>query len=517
LWGLEPAGYHAVNVCLHALAVMLLACVLKRLQAPGAWLAAAIFALHPIEVESVAWITERKNVLSAVFYFSSALAYLRFWEMGDAGEKGRRPVLAYGQALAFFLAALLSKTVTCSLPVALLVVRWWKQGRLRPRDITPLAPFFLLGVGLGLGTAWIEKHHVMAQGADWSLTLAQRCLIAGRALWFYVGKLAWPWRLIFIYPRWEVDAARWWQWLFPLGAAAVVAGLWLGRSRLGRGPLAAVLFFSITLGPALGFVDIYPMRYSFVADHFQYLAGVGLIVAAAVWLRRLPQAVQAAVLLGLGALAWRREMVLGDIETLWRDTIAQNPNSWMPRNNLGFVMAERGHLDEAISLYRTALSVQPDSVEALNNLGAALSDEGRLDEAIQQFDEALRLKPETASAHHNLGLALARKGRLDEAITCFRDALRLDPDYFEAHCNLGYALSQKGEFDEAKSEFHAALKLKPHDAKAHNNLGETLARTGAVREAIKEFRDALQTQPDYPEAQRNLRDALERLATGAAP
>ena len=247
LWGLNPVGYHLINVLLHAITAILLWQVLLRLRVRGAWLAAIIFALHPVEVESVAWITERKNVLSAVFYFAAALAYLRFVALEEPGGPNRLRWYWYLGALVLFMAALLSKTMTCSLPAALLLVSWWKKGRVQRGEILPLLPFFVVGVGLGLMTAWIEKYHVGAQGAAWSLTFADRCLIAGRALWFYAGKLVWPAHLTFIYPRWKIEPEMWWQWLFPVAAVVVVAGLWLARRRIGKGPLVAVLFFAARL------------------------------------------------------------------------------------------------------------------------------------------------------------------------------------------------------------------------------------------------------------------------------
>jgi hypothetical protein len=210
LWGLNPLGYHLVNLVLHALGAILLWRGLLRLGIPGAWLAAAIFAVHPVEVESVAWITERKNVLSAVFYFAAALTYLRFETARDEKDQAGQRWYLYFASLFLFVLALLSKTVACSLPAALLLVRWWKSGRIKWRDILALLPFFAFGLGLGLLTAWLEKHHVRAEGEEWALTFGQRFLIAGRALWFYASKLLWPANLIFIYPRWDVSAAFGW-------------------------------------------------------------------------------------------------------------------------------------------------------------------------------------------------------------------------------------------------------------------------------------------------------------------
>src|ERR1017187_5203871 len=281
LWQLNPFGYHLVNVLLQAMNAILLWLVLKQLRVRGAWLAAVIFAIHPVEVESVAWITELKNVLSATFYLSALLAYERFqsWDVEKTGEA--RLWGFYGLSLGLYVCALLSKTVTCTLPAAILLLVWWKRGRIGGRDVGPLVPFFMAGTGLGLITAWTEKKFIGAEGMEWAFTFTERLLIAGRALWFYAAKVVWPENLIFVYPHWKIDSGQWWQWLFPLGAVVVAVALWMGRERVGRGPLTAMLFFAGTLGPALGFVNVFPMRYSFVADHFQYLASMGLIAAMA--------------------------------------------------------------------------------------------------------------------------------------------------------------------------------------------------------------------------------------------
>ncbi|HSV13511.1 MAG TPA: hypothetical protein VLI90_04585, partial [Tepidisphaeraceae bacterium] len=281
LWGATSAlGYHIDNVLLHALSAILIWRLLNRLNVPGALLAAAIFAVHPVHVESVGWITERKNVLSLVFYLLALRSYLR--------STGSEPVLRdYAFSLLFFLLALLSKTVTATLPAAILLIFWWKRGRIRVRAVTPLLPFFVLAAVCGSITGYLERTQVGARGPEWAaLTPLHRVLIASRAVWFYAGKLLVPWRLTFIYPRWSIDPRDPLQWLYLVALIAVIAGLWLRRRRLGRGPLVAVLFFIGTLTPALGFVNVYPMRYSFVADHFQYHASIGLIALAAACIAR---------------------------------------------------------------------------------------------------------------------------------------------------------------------------------------------------------------------------------------
>jgi tetratricopeptide (TPR) repeat protein len=437
-----------INVLLHATAAILLWQVLLRLRIRGAWLAAILFAVHPVCVESVAWITERKNVLSAVFYFAAALAYLRFAAWEEPGGPNRLRWHWYLGALVLFLAALLSKTVTCSLPAALLLVCWWKQGRVPRGDILPLLPFFALGMGLGLMTAWMEKFHVGAQGAAWSLTLADRGLIAGRALWFYAGKLVWPAHLTFIYPRWKIEPAVWWQWLFPVAAVGVVAGLWLGRRRIGKAPLVAVLFFAGTLGPALGFVNVYPMRYSFVADHFQYLASVGLITLCAAGLARIPRVIPATLIVLLGVLTWQQAGMYRNLETLWQKTLARNPDCSMAHNDLGSLLYDQGHIEEAMEHYRKAIQSDPNNCEALINLGIAFAARRQFNEAIENYRRAIEIQPNDCDTLNNLGATLATEGRFDEAIENFRKAIQILPNHCGALNNLALVLaaSPKAEF-----------------------------------------------------------------------
>ncbi|HOW90395.1 MAG TPA: hypothetical protein PL037_08930, partial [Elusimicrobiales bacterium] len=283
LWCLWPSGYHLNNVLLHGLNAVLLWIILLRLRVPGALLAAAVFALHPVNVESVAWITERKNVLSGLFYFLSLLSFIRFFGLADSPEEKPSSRLAGGRSsyylgLALFACALASKTATVTLPAAILLLIWWRTGRLGWKNVSLTAPLFLLAFLSGLVTLYVEKYPGGAMGGEWDLSAVEHILLAGRIVWFYAGKLLWPQPLMLIYPRWEISQAAWAQYLFPLSLAAVTALLWLVRKRTGRGPLAAVSFFIVTLAPLLGFVDVQYMRLSYVADHFQYLAGLGPIV-----------------------------------------------------------------------------------------------------------------------------------------------------------------------------------------------------------------------------------------------
>jgi tetratricopeptide (TPR) repeat protein len=489
LWGKHPTGYHVVNVLLHGLNGVLLWRVLRRLAVPGAWVAAAVFVLHPVHVESVAWVTERKNVLSGCFYLLALLAWLRTLDApADRARAGRR------FALVAFVGALLSKTVTASLPAVMLLVLWWKRGRIgREGGIT--APMFALGAAAGLLTAWMERSVVGAVGEAWSLSLAERVLVAGRALWFYVGKLAWPEPLIFVYPRWNLDTGAPWQWLIVVAAAALGAALWLARGRIGRGPCVAAAFFALTLAPALGFLNVYPMRFSFVADHFQYLASIGPIAlavgVAASRAGRRPAAARAAialaavVLLALGARTALQTRMYEDEETLWRATVRLNPEAHIAHNNLGGLLLARaaaepdraaGLLDEAERHVRRAAGI--DYPEAHNNLGIVLHQRGEIDAAIASYREALQSRPAFADAENNLGISLAALGRLDEATRFFALAVQHDPGLANARFNLGTVLLVEGRLEEALLELEAAARLDPDDAATRDRLAEVEARLG---------------------------------------
>jgi tetratricopeptide (TPR) repeat protein len=447
LWGDAVLGYHLINVLLHVAAACLLVLIAKRLSLPGAWLAGYVFVLHPVCVETVAWISEQKTTLSAVFYLAAAFTYLHF-------DRTRRRS-HYFLALALFVLALLSKTVAATLPAALLVVLWWQRKRLSWKgDALPLLPWFALGATAGLVTSWMERRYVHAEGTGFALTLGGRCLLAGRVIWFYLSKVLWPVNLMFTYPRWKVDPAAGWQYLFPVGALGLAAGLWLLARWGRRGALAGFLFFAGTLFPALGFFNVFPFIYSYVADHFQYLATLGILVPLACGLaiareripaaRRLVPAVAGVLLATLFVLTWRQSGMYRNAETLYRETLRRNPASWMAHNNLGVILADRpGRLPEAIAEFEASLRLQPDNRQAENNLGnALLTTPGRMPEGIPHLQAALALNPNFPETHYNLALALSLTGRIPEAIAEYKAALQLRPNYPAARNNLGRLLSK---------------------------------------------------------------------------
>jgi tetratricopeptide (TPR) repeat protein len=499
LWGDNPTGYHLAGIALHAVSAFLLFLILRRLDVPGAVLAAVIFALHPIQVESVAWISELKNTLSGVFLLGAALAYLRY------ENEGRRPAI-YVLSFVLFLMAVLSKTVAAVLPAALLIVGWWRRGTIEVRrDFVPLVPFFAAGLAAGLLTAWVERTFIGAAGPAFDLSAAERILVAGRALWFYAGKLFWPVPLIFNYPRWTVDTTAWWQYLFPLGAAAAFAACWALRRRT-RAPLAGLALFAVALFPALGFVSVFPFRYSFVADHFAYLAAIpfAALAAARVPGRAIAMAacVAAAV---LGALTHAQSRDYRDAETLYRATIQRNPSSWLAQNNLGRLLLGQGRTDEALAPLEAAARLQPAYAEPFANLGRLHVRRGEHALAVEPLETALKLDPANAPAHYNLGVALQALGRAEAAAGEFAEAARLQPGAAEPEFALGNVLQGLGRPGDAIAHYETALRSAPMEAAIHNNLGGALVAAGRLDEAAAHFSEALRLRPDFDQARENLR------------
>jgi tetratricopeptide (TPR) repeat protein len=503
-----PAGYHVVNVLLHVTAACLFAAVLRRIAVPGAWLAALLFALHPVCVESVAWISEQKNTLSAVFYLLAALAYLRF-------DQTRRP-MHYAIASSLFLLALGTKTVTATLPAALLVVFWWQRGRLEwRRDVAPLAAWFGLAVVAGVTTAWVEHALVGASHTNFDLGPVQRGLLAGRVIWFYFSKLAVPLDLVFVYPRWTIDAGAWWQYLFPVGV--VLLGLAAWRCRSPRGAIAAGLIFIGTLFPALGFVNVYPFVFSFVADHFQYLASLGLFALAGAglsaalvrWPGARTTAATVALLVVLGGLTWRQSENYRSPVALYEHTLARNPAAWMAHNNLANLLTAAGRAQEAIPHLEAAIKLRPNSAEAENNLGYALVGLNEPAAALPHLQRAQQIQGDYVYAHNNLGLALMTLGRLAEAEIPLRTALRLKPEYPQAHLNLGLVLAQQDKTAEALTHFAAAVRLQPHYPEAEFNWAIGLALSNRVAESLPHFTRALELAPRRPDIRNAFGRALE--------
>ncbi|HUB68756.1 MAG TPA: tetratricopeptide repeat protein [Candidatus Methylacidiphilales bacterium] len=519
LWGLAPLPYHLVNVLLHGACAILLWRVLRELAMPGAWLGAALWALHPVQVETVAWITELKNTQSCLFYLLAIWFFLGWQEREISGEKGMER--DYLQALLFALLAVLSKPSTVVLPAVLGLVWWWRGGRWEWRQVWRLAPFFLIGLAASAWAVVEQKFNSGATGPQWEQTWPERFVIAGQAVWFYLGKLLWPHPLIFIYPRWQTGAAQVAAWL-PLGTVALAfLVLWIYRQRGARPVLFAFAYFVLALFPVLGFFNVYFFRYSFVGDHFQYLASMGPLALAGAGLARcselLPRKktwlhapLYSGLLLILAVLSWRQSWIYQNLGTLWQDTLAKNSDCWMAHTNLGKILFQQGKVDEAIDRYQKALAIDPNLDLAHNDLGAALLQKGQLDAAAEQYREALKSNPDFAEARYNLGHVLAQQGRTDEAIAQFQEALRINPYYPETRVDLGNILLQKGQTDAAMEQYQKALESDSDNVEARTNLGVALVRKGDVDDAVMQYQKAAQIDPSFVPAHYNLGLALSQ-------
>jgi protein O-mannosyl-transferase len=446
-WGLNPTGYHLVNILLHAANALLVWRLLRRLAVPGAWLGAALFALHPVQVETAAWITERKNLLSLLFYLLALLAWV---DCVEASPK--RAWRYYAQAILFYVLALCSKTTACTLPAALVLVLWLKHKAIGWSRWLQLTPFVVLGLGMGLLTMWWERYHQGTAGSLFAMNWLERLLIASRAAWFYVGKLLWPAKLTFSYPRWAINPASPLAYAWLLAGAALIAAILLARRYVGRSVETATAFYLATLSPLLGFIMLYTFRYSFVADHYQYVASIGPLALAAagiaVGFARLGKVKSLAMgacigvlLLALSAQTWRQCGTYADAETLFRTTIARNPGSFMAHNNLGTALWRKGRTEEAMAQFQTVLRLQPDYEVGYYNLGLALLRTGQVDEAQAQFQRAVELKPDYAAAHNNLANLFQRKGQPGAAIEHYRLAARFRPKNADIASNLAWLLA----------------------------------------------------------------------------
>jgi len=501
LWSVNTTGYHWVNLLLHVANALLVWAVLARLRVPGSWLAAAIFALHPVQVESVAWITERKNVLMGFFFLLTVLAWVAFVD-----KRTRRPWMFYCLALMFYVLALAAKTTACTVPAALFLILWLQEKPITMRRVIQIVPFVVLGIASGLLAVWWERYH---QGTNRAVFLflspIERILVASRAVWFYLSKIFWPSNLTFIYPRWNISPADLLDYIWLLAGIVACVAIYFLRRYFGRSVEVAAAFFVTTLSPVLGFIMLFTFRYTFVADHYQYLACIGPIALASAGMvsfsdkftRYRAVVVSAALLLvaTLGTLTWRQAATYTDIERLWRTTLARNPECWMAETNLGLVLLQQGKIDDGIAHYRSALQMQPDSWDAEYNLGTALLGKGQVDEAIQHCERAVGMRPTDPDAQVSLGDALRQKGRIDDAIAHYQKAMMARPDHFLARYGLGHALLEKGELDSAIQVCRSALVLRPSDADCHTTLAIALEEKGEPVEALQHYEKALELAP----------------------
>ena len=525
LWGMNPAGYHVTNLILHVVETVLIWIVLRRLAIPGAFLAAMVFALHPVNVDSVAWIAQRKNMMVMLFFLLSILWYLRFDELARArlwlaAKHAPDPSSSiphrssfYWLSLAAFVLAMLSKASVVVYPVLLLGIAWWlspgqtesalSPGRLRlspyaRRHLALSVPFFTVAVVLTLVNVWFQTHgfEVVFRKAGF----AERLLGAGGVIWFYLYKALVPLGLAFVYPQWHIDTGNILWWL-PLAAVlAVTAVLWLYRNTRARPLLFAWGFFCVALAPVLGLKDVGFMEHSLVANHYQHIAIIAVIALTSAgliaWQRQArnkplrTNAVAIAALAVLAFLTWKQCGPYHDALAYYNAALDKNPESWMMQNNLGLALVKSVKPVDAIPYFREALRLKPDYPEAHYNWATALDKLGRLPEAVEQYEQVLKQRPNYAQAHNNLGIALYKMGRTQEAIDQFELALQTKTNLAEAHNNLGGALVFAGRPQEAAEHFRQAIRLKPDYANAYFGLGNVYNALGQRQEAIENYQKA---------------------------
>jgi Tfp pilus assembly protein PilF len=412
------------------------------------------------------------------------------------------------------------------LPFVLLACAWWQRNSIVGKDVMQAIPFFALSGVLGLVTVWFQYD--IGEDIVRTDSFLSRLAGAGWAVWFYLYKTVIPYNLSFVYPRWEINASSIVSYL-PAGVLlACFAVFWRYRRGWGRGFLFGVGYYVVTLFPVLGFFNIYFMKYSLVADHWQYTSIIGIIALfvglgmhlksqCSAALQRFLSVATVCLICLLCVLTWRQEHIYKDVETLWRHTISKNPEAWLAHNNLGIVLDEQGRLEEAIVHFSEAVRIKADYADAHNNMGLARAEQGSLTEAIHHYSEALRIKPDYADVYNNIGVALAGQGQWKEAIDHYSEALRIKPDHALAHNNMGLALVELGKLKEAIYHYEEALHIKPDLALAHNNLGVVFAEQGRLREAIARFSQAVRIKPDYANAKYNLEFCLRQVGGHARP
>ena len=507
LWRFNSLPYHIENVLLHALSCVLFWRCLLKLQVPSAWFAAALLAMHPVMVESVAWITERKNVLSMPLFLSAILAYGSYmnWWMNDVKQSKRKYLIA----LILFVLALLAKVTTFVFPPTLLLIAWWKRGRIDlHRDIRPALPFFCVAIAIGMLVEWLERNHVGARGKDFEIAFADQIVLSGQVFWFYLGKLIWPQSLCCIYNRWTVDSGEWSQWIAIVGVLVVTGLVFRLRERIGRGTITAILFYAGGLAPVLGFLGVYGMRFSWVADRWAYLPSLAFFAVIATSLsrvknNRLRYVLMLFILLSIGTLTWKQAANYQSLDRFWQSAIAGNSSPWKAENDYGAALLEEARIEEAIVHFGKAINIEPNEPDSHVNLGNAYLRSGQRETAMKVWENALERWPEIAIIHYNMSRALMELGRVDEAISRLKHAIELAPRMSVAHLALADILVLQGQLDDAETHYNKTLEIRPEHPGANFGMGNLMFRRGDPGKALGFYQRTLDRMPDQTQAMAN--------------
>jgi tetratricopeptide (TPR) repeat protein len=517
MWGMNALGYHVTNVLLHAASCVILWRVFERLKFPAAWLAALLFAVHPVNVESVAWIAERKNVLAMFFYALTALWFVAFAQTG----KNR----FYAFSIVAFLLSLLAKPAAVAWPIIAFGILWFFSNTQSTapvserfkKNILRVLPFVALSLGASIVTVWFQNHRAIGNDVihhhDWPTRLAT----AGGTIWFYLTKAVVPFPLSFVYPMWHIDAHSLTAYVPWIVLCIVTSVLWNFRKTWGKALLMALAYFILLLAPVLGFLNVYFQRYAYVADHWQYFAlpAITVLLAAAMYKLR-AQYLGIALVLVFGAMTFAQCRVYHNEDTLWADTLKKNPNCWLAINNIAFRKQQAGLIDEAYQLHKKSIAIEPIQPEAHNNLGNLLLNAGKLDDALVEIRESIRVDPHYAPAYYNLATIYQQQGKLDEAIAAYRQAVRWNENYAAAYNNLGCLLEMRGRPEEGLVMVRRALALAPDYAGAAVNCGAILNETGRPQEARMWLEKGIALDPKNADAHLNFGNSLAALNQDAA-
>ena len=537
LFGVHAAGYHALNIFLQSANALLVWAVLRRLEIPGAWLAGLIFGIHPVHAESVAWISELKNLLSMFFFLVSLLCFFEIEE-----KRAFSSSVAYVASLCFFLFALLSKTHVVFLPVVILLCAWWRRSsslernngaggrqvakRGSPhfhREMIRTWPFFLVAIALGLLTLWFQSRGIGEEEIVLG-SFGRRFANAGMAVWWYAGKVFAPIRLMNVYPSWRFDSPRLVEWLPLLALIGVMLILWRWRNRWTRSLLFAFAYFVVALLPVLGLLRMaYARSGTLVADHFQYFADISLIAlfSAGVarlldsrprWIKIVTGAVVTLLLGAIGSYTWARTEIYRNEETLWQDNFSKNPDAWQGHNRIGQLFFDKGKFAEAAQHFKRATELKPEIPDNYNSLGLAYCRLERFDEGIVEYRKALQLKGEKPSTAKSAGVATMRTNLANALTLTANNLIDSARVLFEQGAAIAAEADRKTameRYEEAISEYEKALELEPQHPAIHRNLGLVLIRLGRYDEAIVHLQTVLRQVPNEPTAREAL-DAIER-------